>query len=198
MLQLTKTDFKKRSQTISQMLKKIETTVKAILDVKRRALVINWIFSFCNYLDFETRFDPTRLKKYEPGDIIDVDFGFNLGSELGGVHFAIVLGENSRKNPNIMVVPLCSYESTDEIRENEIDLGFIPELNQYRKNDKIKGTRAIPNQMRIISKMRIYYPKRRTDRLAQVSPEQLQLIQNKIIELYLQPVTSEKKSPETF
>jgi mRNA interferase MazF len=184
MFQMTKTVLQK-TKTISEMLKKIEATVKAIADPKRRGIVVNWLFQFCGYLEFEKRFNPAWYKKYHPGDIIDVDFGFNLGSELGGVHFAVVIEDNSRKDANVMVVPLSSYRSKDEVKQSHVDLGVLPELNSYRRSQKHNtGTRALVNQMRPISKIRIYYPKKRHDSLCQLSNEQLQLIYDKIQERY--------------
>lgn len=134
---------------------------------------------------FEEKFDPVRLKKYEAGDIIDVNFGLNVGTEFAGAHFAVVIGNNIRKNPNILVVPLSSYADPSEIRKNEVDLLVLPQLNHYRNNPQAKGTRAVVEQIRNINKMRIYYPKRVNDSLGKLSPQQYQMILDKIKNLYL-------------
>ena len=91
---------------------------------KKASLLCVWIKTFVQYLDFEDRFDPTRLKKYKRGDIIKLDFGFNLGSELGGPHYSIVLDNNNSINsPVITVVPLSSKRESYKPSLHNVDLG---------------------------------------------------------------------------
>jgi mRNA interferase MazF len=166
------------------LVEKIKCAIEAIVEPKRRGMVINWLASFCRYLHFEKQFEPSWLKKYRPGDIIDMDFGMNIGAEFGGVHFAVVVEENSRKDSNVVVVPLASYDLSDPPdKSHQVDLGVIPELNTYRGGSK-KGTRAIVKQIRATSKMRIYYPKKTKEQLYRLSAEELDKIYAKIIELY--------------
>ena len=55
------------------------------------------------------------LKKsiaYKRGDIVKLNFGFNIGSEYGGLHYAIVI---NNKNPHsssvVTVIPLTSQKN---------------------------------------------------------------------------------------
>ena len=54
--------------------------------------------------------------KYKRGQVIKVDFGVNIGSELSHTHFAIVLNsDDSTKNDNITVLPLTSKKGYKRI-----------------------------------------------------------------------------------
>lgn len=71
---------------------------------KKSALITYWINDFSNYLNWESSFDPKRLKRYERGDVIKVNFGFNIGSEQGGMHYAIVIdAKNAINNGTITI-----------------------------------------------------------------------------------------------
>jgi uncharacterized protein YifN (PemK superfamily) len=155
-------------------MRKIRETLRMIPNTKRRALFLNWLHDFCQYIQFESKFRPEKNKKYNPGDIIDVNFGFNIGAELSGPHYAVVVEDNQRKDGTIMVVPLSSYHSKEEIHPLEVDLGIIPELNRYRNSPPYTGTKARISHLRSISKMRIYYPKWPHESLGRLSDEQLQ------------------------
>jgi mRNA interferase MazF len=134
------------------------------------------LYDFSGYLQFELKFDPKRLKKYEPGDIIDVDFGFNVGAELGGRHYAVVVEDNARSDGTIMVIPLSSYKSPRKVHSSEVDLGVIPELNQHRGNTELLGTKAKISHLRSISKMRIYYPRKKDECIYRLTDGQLKKI----------------------
>ena len=86
-----------------------------------------WINDWVNYLDFETKFDPLKLKKYKRGEIIKVHLGFNIGSEEGGLHYAVVLdADNNKSSRTITVVPLTSVKSKTDLnslRPENIYLG---------------------------------------------------------------------------
>lgn len=107
--------------------------------LKKANLISYWLETFIGYIQREEEFNPSKLKRYERGDIIKVNFGFNIGSEYGGLHYAIVLDKaNARNSPVITVVPLTSYAEGDVIHENDVNLGN--EL--YTKLQlKVKGLR---------------------------------------------------------
>lgn len=130
--------------------------------------IAEWINVWTLYLHLEENFNSEKLRKYERGDIILVNFGFNVGSELGGSHYGIVIDKNNDKtNETVIVVPLRSENGTLEeevIRKNlnkyEVLLGknLIP-LGEARNNYSIAKT----NQIRAISKLRIIMPKKDSD-----------------------------------
>lgn len=49
------------------------------------------------YLQKEIDFAPKSLKAYKQREIILVDFGFNVGSEFGGRHYAVVLEKDNKR-----------------------------------------------------------------------------------------------------
>lgn len=75
---------------------------------KRGMLISYWIKDYVNYNKNEDKFSPPN-RRYKRGDIVLVNFGYRIGSELGGRHFAVVLDcNNSIKSSILTVVPLSS------------------------------------------------------------------------------------------
>lgn len=68
-----------------------------------------WINSYFNFLRKEKYFQPRMNMNYKRGQIVYINFGYRIGSEIGGAHYAIVLDTKSSKdNSTITVVPLKS------------------------------------------------------------------------------------------
>ncbi|MGG7160254.1 type II toxin-antitoxin system PemK/MazF family toxin [Clostridium baratii] len=83
--------------------------------------IIPWIKIYTQYLKFEETFNPYKLPNYKKGDIIRVNFGFNVGNELGGVHFAVVLeNKNKRTSGTLTVIPLSSLKKSDVCENGEL------------------------------------------------------------------------------
>lgn len=75
-----------------------------------------WIEDWLTFLDFEPNFSPTSLRRYKRGEIIKVHLGFNVGSEEGGLHYAVVLDKNNPKSsPVVTIVPLTSVKPHTDI-----------------------------------------------------------------------------------
>ncbi len=85
-----------------------------------------WFEDYAKFLDFETSFDTSKFPKYKKGQIIKVHLGFNIGSEEGGLHYAIVIeNNNSVKSPVLNIVPLTSVKSTTDVSKIRKDLGQV-------------------------------------------------------------------------
>lgn len=86
-----------------------------------------WIEDWIKFLDFEPNFSPKSLRRYKRGEIIKVHLGFNIGSEEGGLHYAVVLDKNNAKtSPVVTIVPLTSVKPKTDInnlRKGSIYLG---------------------------------------------------------------------------
>lgn len=79
---------------------------------KRAMLLAYWIIGYVRMLKSEKTFDSKKLLYYKRGDIVSVDFGYRIGSEFGGRHFAVVIDNyNSRNSGILTVVPLTSKKS---------------------------------------------------------------------------------------
>lgn len=75
-----------------------------------------WISDWTKFLNFETIFSPSSLRRYKRGEIIKVHLGFNIGSEEGGLHYAVVLEKNNAKSsPVLTVVPLTSVKTNTDL-----------------------------------------------------------------------------------
>lgn len=146
----------------------------------KQHILKEWFGVWGKYISFEYTFDPKRLVYYKRGDVVLAHFGYNIGSELGGVHYAIVVENNNNKSNNtVVVVPISSIADNREkpLHSSEVYLGeIIP-------NSGIKSY-AMPMQIRAISKLRIIKPKTSQDNKITVSGERLTQIDDKIIKLY--------------
>lgn len=190
-------------------------------NLKRVNLISYWQKDYIRYIKEENNFNPVNLKTYERGDIIKVNLGFNIGSELGGLHYCVVIDKkNNRNSPVVTIIPLSSQKK-DKINKNSIMLGndiynkLVEKLSELLNNSKTKlkegniieayrtmalaekiknevgnikyKSIAVINQIRVISKQRIYNPKTDEDILAgiKLSNENLNLIDEKIRKIYI-------------
>ena len=68
-----------------------------------------WLRTLSDYLQSESSFDYTSLPRYKRGDVISVNLGFNVGSEQGGLHYAVVVSKiTAHRSPVLTVIPLTS------------------------------------------------------------------------------------------
>lgn len=152
-------------------------------DPKKQQIINQWIETWNKYLNWESTFDPTKLIYYKRGDIVYAHFGFNVGNEYGGIHYAVVVeNDNNNSNGNVMVVPLTSLDRTkgetkETIHSSEIYLG--ENLIPWKKGETV----AKPEQIRSISKLRIIKPKRLEDQKASLDGKILDMIDEKLKEL---------------
>lgn len=102
--------------------------------MKKANLISYWIKDFAKMINFEEKFDPTRNIAYKRGNIVKVDFGFNIGAEYGGLHYGIILdNQNAHSSPVVTVIPLTSIKDEKEVHSNSVDLG-----NEIYRSLKIK------------------------------------------------------------
>ena len=130
----------------------------ASLGVKQQRILSDWLGLWSKYLTAESNFDPKRLIYYKRGDIVHANFGYNVGSELGGTHYAVVVENNNNiSNGLVTVVPLSSLgtgKTKSDLHKAEIYLGkIVGDVECF----------AMPLQIRPISKIRIIKPMHKTD-----------------------------------
>ena len=102
--------------------------------LKKANLISYWIKDYVKMINFEEQFDPTRNLSYKRGNVVKIDFGFNIGAEYGGLHYGIVLdNKNPHNSPVVTVIPLTSIKSAKETHSNNVELG-----NEIYKSLKIK------------------------------------------------------------
>lgn len=70
-----------------------------------------WLKDWARFLSYEPQFSPSHLRRYKRGEIVKVHLGFNIGSEEGGLHYAVVLDKNNSKtSPVVTIIPLTSLK----------------------------------------------------------------------------------------
>lgn len=91
--------------------------------LKKANLMNYWIQAFTKYIDEESTFNSKRLINYSRGNVIRLNFGFNVGREFGGLHYAVVIGKhNTQASEVLTVIPLSSTDGKN-IHSNSVDLG---------------------------------------------------------------------------
>lgn len=102
--------------------------------LKKANLISYWIKDYVRMINFEEQFDPTRNLSYKRGNVVKIDFGFNIGAEYGGLHYGVVLdNKNPHNSPVVTVVPLTSIKSAKKTHSNNVELG-----NEIYRSLKIK------------------------------------------------------------
>lgn len=92
-------------------------------EYKTSHLLSYWINDFANYHDEEKTFDTTKMISFKRGSIIKVNLGFNVGHELGGLHYCVVLDKfDNPRNGTLNVIPLTSKKNK-KYPKSSIDLG---------------------------------------------------------------------------
>ena len=146
---------------------------------KQQHMLEEWLDTWSQYLIFEGTFDPKRLIYYKRGDIVLAHFGYNVGNELGGVHYAIVVeNDNNIASGIVTVVPISSLETGKTAADLHISEVFLGKL--------IGGmdSFAMPLQMRPISKLRIIKPKKKSHGKLTITGALLDNIDEKIRQLF--------------
>lgn len=93
-------------------------------EYKKSELLAYWIYDYAVYHDEERDFDVTKSGVFHRGDIIKVNLGFNIGNELGGLHYCVVL--NKKDNPQngvLNVLPLTSKKENKKYPKTCVNLG---------------------------------------------------------------------------
>lgn len=112
--------------------------------LRKADLICKWLIDYVRYIDFEETFDPCKNISYYRGDIVKVNFGFNVGSELGGVHYAVVVdNENNQSSDSITVVPMSSIKDDTAVKKYDLNIGneFYNIMNA-KYNNLLKENKA--------------------------------------------------------
>ena len=93
-------------------------------EYKKSELLAYWIHDYAVYHDAERDFDVTKSGVFHRGDIIKVNLGFNIGNELGGLHYCVVLNKKDNpKNGVLNIVPLTSKKENKKYPKSCVNLG---------------------------------------------------------------------------
>ena len=154
----------------------------------KKEILTSWLKRWAAYIDFEPKFDPKYNIKYNPGNIVQVNFGYNVGSEQGGQRPAVVIEDNNRSSKIVMVVPLSSLKEGITVEAVEakgnVYLGILHAYNKEFRQEEGTESIALMNQIRGISKMRISTPTKKKDKLLSLDPVLLEKIYKTFRERY--------------
>lgn len=137
--ELTKEDV---IQNKKQAIRKINSLLESFINdssekhLKKANLISYWLKNFSSYIEFEEKFSPERLIRYSRGNIVRVNLGFNVGKEMGGLHYAVVLDNDNKRNADVVtIVPLSSSDGRT-VHERSVDLGteLYEKVNIRQKN----------------------------------------------------------------
>jgi len=93
-------------------------------EYKKSELLAYWIHDFSVYHDEERTFNIAKSGMYSRGDVIKVNLGFNIGNELGGLHYCIVLNKyDNTRNGALNVIPLTSRKDVKKYDSSSVNLG---------------------------------------------------------------------------
>lgn len=93
-------------------------------EFKTSNLLAYWINDYAIYHDEERYFDYSKSGVFSRGDVIKVNLGFNIGNELGGLHYCIVLNKyDNIRNGTLNVIPLTSKKENKRYDISAINLG---------------------------------------------------------------------------
>ena len=107
---------------------------------KRSDKIAQWIENWVKYLKIEQVFNPRSIQALKRGSIVYADFGFNVGREYGGLHYAIVLNKiDARSNHLLHVLPLTSVISN--LKYFQLPIGN--EVFQLLSNKALKKVREL-------------------------------------------------------
>ena len=110
------------------------------LDEKKGKILAYWINDYVRFLQKEATFDPKKLIRYKRGSIVKAHLGYRIGSEEGGLHYAVVIDvDNALSSPVTTVIPLTSIKQhTDLSKLHHSNLHLGTEIFDLL-NDKIQA-----------------------------------------------------------
>ena len=98
--------------------------VSSVDNIRKRAMLIAyWLNTYSRYLRNEDTFDSRSVYRLKRGSIVRVEFGYRVGRELGGRHYAVVIDqENSIYRNTVTVIPLGSLKESSQSDRYSIKL----------------------------------------------------------------------------
>lgn len=140
-----------KDRSIAKLNSLIESLANSPDTLKKANNLAYWISQYSTCISFEKQFDSKRLKRYKRGDVIKIHLGFNIGNELGGLHYCVVLDtKNDMGSGTITVVPLTSSKEDKEYHSSTVNLGEEIYLN-LKKKFELSNNKLFAETTEIIS-----------------------------------------------
>lgn len=169
---------------LSDMLGQLQEFIQS-MGKKKGNILIKWLERKISYIRDENEPKSTN-GYYKRGQIVHVDLGFNVGGELGGGHFAVVLWTQDRA-ATVTVAPLTSQKPDKQVKEQHRD--YHVTLGEHLEEGTISIIKV--EQIRAVSKLRVQpmrlQTKNRTYKTDKLTAEQLDQLDQAIVRLYTRP-----------
>lgn len=152
-------------------------------EYKKSDLLAYWINDFAEYHDEEKTFDIAKSGIHSRGDIIKVNLGFNIGNELGGLHYCIVLNKyDNTRNGTLNVIPLTSRKDNKKYTSS-VNLGkelynvFKAKIEKEKqKLQQIEKIENIPINIQKIIKTEQKYIEKMENEISKMQKDSIALI----------------------
>ena len=106
---------KDENTLMADAIEKLDAYMDSV-DPKKKKLLAYWIQDYVRFLKKEESFDPQQLIRYKRGAVVKAHLGYRIGSEEGGLHYAVVMDvQTSQKSPVVTVIPLTSVKPGKDI-----------------------------------------------------------------------------------
>lgn len=120
-------DTKETTESLrSSSIAALSAYIDSLSDDKQKRLLSYWIRDYSRFLSKESSFDPKSLPRYKRGSIVKVHLGYRIGSEEGGLHYAVVVDYNVSSSPVATIIPLTSVKpgtDLESLHESRVYLG---------------------------------------------------------------------------
>lgn len=118
------------------------------LPEKKGTILAYWIKDYARFLNREDTFDPSRLVRYKRGAIVKAHLGYRIGSEEGGLHYAVVIDTNSTQSAKTLtIIPFTSvkdHTDLDHLHPSRLYIGDeIYQALQQKTISEIRDTRRL-------------------------------------------------------
>ena len=149
-----------------------------------------WISDYTRFLKDEKSFDPKKCIRYKRGAIVKVHLGFRVGSEEGGLHYAVVLdAHNELSSPTVTIIPLTSIkEETDLSKLHRSNISLGDEVYTLLSKKLDAEQKAFRNGIRQL--------RDKIENAEDATPEDMELWEKELVELSKQNAYTEKISRE--
>lgn len=140
-------EFIKFQKTV---LRKYKLFLKQTLSTnyKKAAIFVYWLNDYISYLNEEDRFNPSYNMTYKRGQIVFVNFGYRIGRELGGNHYAVVLDvKNSRQSHTLTVIPLNSKKEHETTYSKIYNVPLGDCVKNLLEDKSCKMSIAVKNEL---------------------------------------------------
>jgi mRNA-degrading endonuclease toxin of MazEF toxin-antitoxin module len=145
---------------------------------KKAALLYYWLHDYRNYIKNEPTFDPKYYPELFRGNIVNLNLGFNIGSEIGGLHYAVVLQHSTRHSPNITVLPLTSVKPGKDIQSLRPTELYIGQELYFKIQGKFEALKiSLPTEVNLLREMVTH--EKLTDEMQKTTSMRLKDLDNK-------------------